>query len=222
MRELLHLISLDPAEVANRYPHQLSGGQRQRIGVARALASDPPLLLMDEPFGAIDPINRATLQEGFLALQQQVRKTVVFVTHDIDEAIKLGDRIAILREGGTLAQYASPAEILDSPADKFVADFVGADRALKRLGLATLADIELRAMNGDQPAGDLPIETSIRDALSAVLATGGRPLRVVRKDGETAGLATLDVIGGVFKDGHSRGLPETAHHPDQTAGPEQR
>ena len=111
MRELLELISLDPDEVASRYPHQLSGGQRQRVGVARALAADPPLLLMDEPFGAIDPINRANLQDSFLELQQQVRKTVVFVTHDIDEAIKLGDRIAILREGGQLAQYATPAEI---------------------------------------------------------------------------------------------------------------
>jgi osmoprotectant transport system ATP-binding protein len=207
VRELLELISLDYDEVAHRYPNQLSGGQRQRVGVARALAADPPLLLMDEPFGAIDPINRTVLQDGFLALQQQVRKTVVFVTHDIDEAIKLGDRIAILREGGALAQYATPAEILDNPADEFVAEFVGADRALKRLGLATLADVKLPPMNGDKPAGDVPVTMSIRDALAAVLAAGGQPLRVLGEDGEVRGLATLDAIGHVF-DGSGKGLSE--------------
>jgi osmoprotectant transport system ATP-binding protein len=212
VRELLELISLD-AEIAGRYPHQLSGGQRQRVGVARALAADPPLLLMDEPFGAIDPINRATLQDGFLTLQKQVRKTVVFVTHDIDEAIKLGDRIAILREGGTLAQYDTPAEILDHPADEFVADFVGADRALKRLGLATLADVKLPPMNGDKPAGDVPLTMSVRDALAAVLAAGGQPLRVLDEAGEVRGLATLDAIGHVF-DGSSNGLADSVHaHP---------
>ena len=209
VHELLELISLD-AEVSRRYPQQLSGGQRQRVGVARALAADPPLMLMDEPFGAIDPINRATLQDGFLALQRQVRKTVVFVTHDIDEAIKLGDRIAILREGGTLAQYATPAEILDHPADEFVADFVGADRALKRLGLATLADVKLPPMNGDKPVGDVPVTMSVRDALAAVLAAGGQPLRVLAEDGEVRGLATLDAIGHVF-DGSSGPLPDSAH-----------
>jgi osmoprotectant transport system ATP-binding protein len=217
VRELLELISLD-AEIAGRYPHQLSGGQRQRVGVARALAADPPLLLMDEPFGAIDPINRATLQVGFLALQRQVRKTVVFVTHDIDEAIKLGDRIAILREGGALAQYATPAEILDHPADEFVADFVGADRALKRLGLATLADVKLPPMNGDKPAGDVPLTMSVRDALAAVLAAGGQPLRVLDETGEVRGLATLDAIGHVF-DGRSGALPDSVHAPAATEQP---
>jgi osmoprotectant transport system ATP-binding protein len=212
VRELLELISLD-SEIAQRYPNQLSGGQRQRVGVARALAADPPLLLMDEPFGAIDPINRATLQDGFLALQEKVRKTVVFVTHDIDEAIKLGDRIAILREGGVLAQYDTPAEILDHPADKFVASFVGADRALKRLGLATLADVKLPPMNGDKPVGDVPLTMSVRDALAAVLAAGGQPLRVLDEAGEVRGLATLDAIGHVF-DGNSSGLADSVHaHP---------
>jgi len=128
VHELLELIGLDPQEMTGRYPAQLSGGQRQRVGVARALAADPPLMLMDEPFGAIDPINRARLQDEFLGLQQMVKKTVVFVTHDIDEAIKMGDRIAILREGGRLAQYDTPREILTHPADEFVAEFVGADR----------------------------------------------------------------------------------------------
>jgi osmoprotectant transport system ATP-binding protein len=140
--ELLELIGLDP-ELGERYPVQLSGGQQQRVGVARALAADPLVMLMDEPFGAIDPINRERLQNEFLRLQAQVRKTVLFVTHDIDEAIKMGDRIAVMRKGGRVAQYATPAEILMSPADEFVEDFVGADRALKRLALMRVADINL-------------------------------------------------------------------------------
>ena len=140
--ELLKLIGLDP-DLGDRYPVQLSGGQQQRVGVARALAADPLVMLMDEPFGAIDPINRERLQNEFLRLQAQVRKTVLFVTHDIDEAIKMGDRIAIMKEGGKVEQYATPAEILMSPADEFVEDFVGADRALKRLALMRVADIDL-------------------------------------------------------------------------------
>jgi osmoprotectant transport system ATP-binding protein len=140
--ELLGLIGLEP-ELRNRYPAQLSGGQQQRVGVARALAADPAVMLMDEPFGAIDPINRERLQNEFLRLQAEIRKTVLFVTHDIDEAIKMGDRIAILKQGGRLAQYATPAELLMSPADDFVEDFVGADRALKRLALMRVRDIDL-------------------------------------------------------------------------------
>jgi osmoprotectant transport system ATP-binding protein len=142
VRELMGLISLDP-ELLDRYPAQLSGGQQQRVGVARALAANPALMLMDEPFGAVDPINRERLQNEFLRLQAEVRKTILFVTHDIDEAIKMGDRIAILREGGVLAQYATPAELLMAPADSFVEDFVGADRALKRLSLLRVRDIDL-------------------------------------------------------------------------------
>jgi osmoprotectant transport system ATP-binding protein len=141
--QLLELVSLDPHETRDRYPAQLSGGQRQRVGVARALAVDPPLMLMDEPFGAIAPINRERLQNEFLRLQREIRKTVVFVTHDIDEAIKMGDRIAVLKKGGKLAQYASPAELLMYPADSFVEDFVGADRALKRLALQRVRDVDL-------------------------------------------------------------------------------
>jgi osmoprotectant transport system ATP-binding protein len=141
--ELLELVSLAPAETRDRYPAQLSGGQRQRVGVARALAVDPPLMLMDEPFGAIDPINRERLQNEFLRLQHEIRKTIVFVTHDIDEAIKMGDRIAVLQKGGKLAQYAPPAELLMYPAGRFVEDFVGSDRALKRLALQRVRDIDL-------------------------------------------------------------------------------
>jgi osmoprotectant transport system ATP-binding protein len=140
--ELLDLIGLGP-ELRDRFPSQLSGGQQQRVGVARALAADPPVMLMDEPFGAIDPIARERLQNEFLRLQAEIKKTVLFVTHDIDEAIKMGDRIAILKKGGRLAQYATPAELLMAPADDFVEDFVGADRALKRLALMRVRDIDL-------------------------------------------------------------------------------
>jgi osmoprotectant transport system ATP-binding protein len=202
VHELLALIGLDPDEMAARYPAQLSGGQRQRVGVARALAADPPLMLMDEPFGAIDPINRARLQDEFLGLQEQVRKTIVFVTHDIDEAIKMGDRIAILREGGVLAQYDTPSEILTHPADEFVAQFVGADRALKRLSLTTLAELPLLAPDGADGAAPspsaspadarrVPRETTVHDALSQLLSAGGEPLQVTDGDGRVLGLLTL-------------------------------
>jgi osmoprotectant transport system ATP-binding protein len=140
--ELMDLVGLD-SDFAGRYPAQLSGGQQQRVGVARALAADPHVMLMDEPFGAIDPITRERLQNEFLRLQGEIRKTVLFVTHDIDEAIKMGDRVAILKEGGRLAQHATPAELLMAPADEFVEDFVGADRALKRLALMRVSDIDL-------------------------------------------------------------------------------
>jgi osmoprotectant transport system ATP-binding protein len=140
--QMLELIGLPP-DVRDRYPGQLSGGQQQRVGVARALATDPPLMLMDEPFGAVDPIARERLQNEFLRLQGRLRKTIVFVTHDIDEAIKMGDKVAVLREGGHLEQYASPAALLSEPASEFVADFVGADRGLKRLSLQRVRDIEL-------------------------------------------------------------------------------
>ena len=140
--ELLDLVGLG-ADLGDRYPAQLSGGQQQRVGVARALAADPHVMLMDEPFGAIDPIARERLQNEFLRLQGEIRKTVLFVTHDIDEAIKMGDRVAVMKNGGHLAQFATPAELLMDPADDFVEDFVGADRALKRLSLMRVSDIDL-------------------------------------------------------------------------------
>jgi osmoprotectant transport system ATP-binding protein len=186
VQELLELIGLDGDELGDRYPAQLSGGQRQRVGVARALAADPPLMLMDEPFGAIDPINRARLQDEFLALQRKVRKTIVFVTHDIDEAIRMGDRIAILREGGHLAQYDTPREILTHPADEFVAEFVGADRGIKRLSLTKLSELKLLEPNGTKPGAlRAPPQTTVRDALSMILTANGAPLAVV--DGDDAG-----------------------------------
>ncbi len=141
--ELLELVGLDAATFRARYPKQLSGGQRQRIGVARALAVDPPVMLMDEPFGAIDPITRERLQNEFLRLQQDIRKTIVFVTHDIDEALKMGDRIVILEEGSHIAQYDTPEHILSNPANDYVADFIGQGASLKRLNLARVRDVEL-------------------------------------------------------------------------------
>ena len=143
-RELLDLVGLEPATYANRYPSQLSGGERQRVGVARALAADPPVLLMDEPFGAVDPIVRERLQNELLRLQEGLAKTILFVTHDIDEAIKMGDLVAVMEAGGRLAQFGPPAEILANPASDFVARFVGADRGLKRLSLSRVGDLELR------------------------------------------------------------------------------
>ena len=131
--ELLDLVGLDPATYGDRYPHQLSGGQQQRVGVARALAANPPVLLMDEPFGAVDPVVRVRLQDEFLRLQRELGKTVVLVTHDIDEAVRMGDRVAVFATGGRLAQYGTPAELLGHPADDFVADFVGATSGLRRL-----------------------------------------------------------------------------------------
>jgi osmoprotectant transport system ATP-binding protein len=207
-----------------RYPAQLSGGQRQRVGVARALAADPPLMLMDEPFGAIDPINRMRLQDEFLGLQERVKKTVVFVTHDIDEAIKMGDRIAILREGGVLAQYDTPSEILTHPADAFVAQFVGADRGLKRLALTTVGELGL--IEPDGVGADLPpdgarrvgLQTSVRDALSIVLSANGEPLTVVDDDGRVRGLFTLTLAQRLLSDDAAR--PAAAAERPQPAGVE--
>jgi osmoprotectant transport system ATP-binding protein len=191
--ELLELVGLEAAD-AGRYPSQLSGGQRQRVGLARALAADPPLLLMDEPFGALDPITRLRLQNELRRLHQDVGKTIVFVTHDVDEAILLGDRIAILRDGGRLAQYDTPDAILARPADDFVRQFVGEDRALRRLALRTLGEATLA------PLGSVPSEAvdrlertvTVRNAVSRLLESGAPGLVVVDGDREL-GLFTLDV-----------------------------
>jgi osmoprotectant transport system ATP-binding protein len=197
--ELLELVGLD-SDYADRYPAQLSGRQRQRVGLARALAVDPPLMLMDEPFGALDPITRDRLQLEFLRLHEEVRRTVIFVTHDIDEAIKLGDRIAILREGGHLAQYDTPDRILAHPADEFVERFVGADRGLKRLALRRLEEIELEPLNGTPPADAprAPGSTTLRDALSLMMSVGADPLVVVDSGGTPIGLLSVARVGRVL------------------------
>jgi osmoprotectant transport system ATP-binding protein len=187
--ELLELVGLDPAQDGPRYPAQLSGGQQQRVGLARALAANPPLMLMDEPFGAIDPIVRARLQDEFLRLQQELRKTVLFVTHDIDEAIKIGDRIAIFRQGGKLAQYDTPEAILRRPIDDFVAEFVGADRALKALALRTLGELELGPpRDGPRATKD----TTLRDALALLIDEHADIVAVTDADGAVVGSVTRD------------------------------
>ena len=200
--ELLDLVGL-PQEMGKRYPSQLSGGQRQRVGVARALAADPPLMLMDEPFGAIDPINRERLQNEFLRLQDEIRKTVVFVTHDIDEAIKMGDRIAIMREGGHLVQYDTPDRILAHPADEFVAQFVGADRGLKRLALTRLSEIELDAVEAraqrDPDERTVSVDSTLRDALSLMMADSLRPLLVLDQDGNPAGQVSIELLNRALR-----------------------
>ena len=179
--ELLDLVGLDPATYAGRYPSQLSGGQRQRVGVARALAADPLVLLMDEPFSAVDPIARERLQTEFLRVQRELKTTVVFVTHDIDEAVRLGDRIAVLKEGGHLEQYATPAEVLGSPATPFVADFVGADRAVKRLSVTTIDVDDLERYDG-AVADSLPADADLGQALALLLSTGQERIAVTRGD----------------------------------------
>jgi len=203
--ELLELVGLDPSEYAKRYPAQLSGGQRQRVGLARAMAADPPLMLMDEPFGAIDPITRDRLQDDFLRLHREVRKTVVFVTHDIDEAIKMGDRICLLRQGGVLAQYDTPEVILASPADEFVAQFVGADRGLKRLALRQLDEINLLPVpSGDNGHPRTSSKTTLRDALSLMLTEGSTGVIVVGENDQPTGYMTFDVISHLLAESEGR------------------
>ena len=189
--ELLDFVDLPARDYRARYASQLSGGERQRVGLARALAADPPVMLMDEPFGALDPITRTRLQKELLRIQGELRKTIIFVTHDIDEAILVGDRIAILREGGVLAQYDTPDQLLAHPADEFVARFVGTDRGLKRLSLTRLSEIELEPANGVvSPSAD--DGTTLRDALSLMLSEGSRQLVVLDADRNPRGVLTLD------------------------------
>jgi osmoprotectant transport system ATP-binding protein len=190
--ELLELVGLDPARYGRRYPHELSGGQRQRVGVARALAADPVVLLMDEPFSAVDPIVRARLQEEFLRLQSEVRKTIVLVTHDLDEAVRLGDRIAVLSEGGRLEQYAAPADLLGAPASAFVREFVGADRAIRRLAVTPVTAELLDPLSGTDDGDavpDAPLGTPLYDVLAAMLSSGADRVRIT-DNGSVAGLLT--------------------------------
>jgi len=190
VEELLDLVGLDPGVFARRYPHQLSGGQRQRVGVARALAADPVVLLMDEPFSAIDPIARDRLQAEFLRLQAEVRKTVVFVTHDIEEAVRVGDRIVVLSQGGKLEQYADPATLLGSPASRFVADFVGADRGLKRLAVTPIdvADLERPPV--------VHLSDTLADARAVLDRSGARWAVVLDTGDELRGWVSAEHVAG--------------------------
>lgn len=196
VEEMLDLVGLDPGEFHDRYPRQLSGGQQQRVGVARALAADPPVLLMDEPFGAVDPITREHLQDELIRLQRELRRTIVFVTHDFDEAIKLGDRIAVLRERSHIAQFDTPEAILTNPADDFVSGFVGAGAALKRLNLTRVRDVEITdcpTVTVDDPLQEIFDRLRSWGSLPGRSGTGGgtneillldrqrRPLRWLRR-----------------------------------------
>jgi osmoprotectant transport system ATP-binding protein len=260
--ELLDLVGLDPGQYASKYPRQLSGGEAQRIGVARALAADPPVLLMDEPFGAVDPLNRDRLQAEFVKIQRELKKTVIFVTHDVDEAIRLADRIALMRDG-QLQQYDTPETLLDHPANKFVHDFVGADAALKRLGRVRVESVMRRdvrvALMDDTPAieaatcapatfvyltrddGSLvgwidcrviergtPLadsatrvdwreaavlpETSLKEALSRMLALGYRTVPVVDHAGKLLGDVSLADVESTMEggDAHLAAAPAEA------------
>jgi osmoprotectant transport system ATP-binding protein len=189
VEEMLALVGLDPREFMRRFPGELSGGQRQRVGVARALAADPPVMLMDEPFGAVDPVVRERLQREFLDILRRLRKTIILVTHDIDEAIRMGDRLALMRDG-RLVQYDTPDRILAAPADAFAAEFVGYDRGLKRLALITAGET---ALPGPAPSGwpRIPAGMTLRDALSLLLTDGFDGATVVDGEGKSVGAVSL-------------------------------
>lgn len=198
--ELLDLVGLDPDQYRDRYPAELSGGQQQRVGVARAMAADPPIMLMDEPFGAVDPITRERLQDEFLKIQEDIKKTIVFVTHDIDEAIRMGDKIAILQQGGVLAQYDSPTAILTQPASDFVSSFVGSDRVLKRLSLTRVGDMDLEPANGtSDELVHLDGQVTARDALSEMIGSGQD--RAIVENGDRK-LLTMDAIEALTQAGN--------------------
>lgn len=179
VEELLDMVGLDPATTRSKYPRQLSGGQRQRVGVARALAVDPPIMLMDEPFGALDPITREQMQDEFLKLQERVKKTIVFVTHDIDEALKFADRIVIMNKG-KIVQYGSPQEILRHPANNFVRDFIGTDHTLKQLSLIRVKDAMITEISTLLP-------TDTIEKARKLFATGYRSIVVVDEEGKVKG-----------------------------------
>jgi osmoprotectant transport system ATP-binding protein len=193
VEELLDLIALPAADYARRLPSELSGGERQRVGVARALGADPNILLMDEPFGAIDPIARDRLQNELLRLQSVVRKTIVFVTHDIDEAVKLGDRVALFSRGGVLEQFTTPEELLAHPQSDFVTGFLGEGPLVRRLALIRISEVQLTAVNGATPGGSVDAGGTLRDALDAVLRSSDGRVSVV-SDGKPIGIVDADVI----------------------------
>jgi len=206
--ELLELVGLEAATYRHRRPDELSGGQRQRVGVARALAADPPVLLMDEPFGAVDPVTRTRLQDEFLRLQRQLRRTVVLVTHDIDEALRLGDRLAVLATGGRLEQYGTPAEVLGRPATPFVADFVGAGRTLRRLDL--LSASEALATTGEAGEGpSVPPEATLAEVMAALLTSDAASVRVMT-NGSVIGSVTLDSIRAALRSEDAGGRPASS------------
>jgi osmoprotectant transport system ATP-binding protein len=212
-KELLELVGLDPETFSKRYPAQLSGGQRQRVGVARALGADPPVLLMDEPFSAIDPIARTRLQDEFLRVQREVRKTIVFVTHDLDEAVRLADRIALFKQGGILEQYGTPAELLGAPATDFVRDFVGSQRGLRRLSVTPIDRTHLEPAGLEKDGPQVPVSGTLQDALSALLTDDSGRVRVMDESGRTIGALTLAGVHGLLR----RDVRESAEESEREA-----
>ncbi|MGO1410659.1 MULTISPECIES: ABC transporter ATP-binding protein [unclassified Microbacterium] len=203
--ELLRLVDLDPGVFARRYPKELSGGQQQRVGVARALAADPPVMLMDEPFGATDPITRDGLQAEFLKIQEGIGKTIVFVTHDFDEAIKLGDRIAVLSDRSQIEQFDTPANILAAPANDYVQSFIGKGAALKRLALIGLSHVDLTGVSASTSALEVDEHDSLRDALDMLVRSGASSVRVTRGD-RVVGAIDFDTISTLL-DADARDIP---------------
>jgi osmoprotectant transport system ATP-binding protein len=195
VEELLSVVELDPKTFMNRYPKQLSGGQQQRVGVARALAADPPVMLMDEPFGATDPITREKLQAEFLRLQESIGKTIVFVTHDFDEAIKLGDRIAVLGPKSKIEQFDTPARILANPASEYVSSFIGEGAALKRLALLLVENTKMGASSKAQAkAGFVKTTDNLREALDRIVLAGGNAIGVQDSAGSVVGSLSIEQI----------------------------
>ncbi len=191
--ELLELVGLPPQEYRNRYPGQLSGGQQQRVGLARALAADPSIMLMDEPFAAIDNITRTRLQDELIRIQRTVRKTILFVTHDVEEAIKLADEIVIM-ETGKVIQYDSPLNILTRPANEFVARLTGANDVLRRLSLQTVGSIMQPAVENNRNFQQVPQDADLRDALALLLSSQQEELTVVDGQSQPVGRLTLDLL----------------------------
>ncbi|WAA67980.1 betaine/proline/choline family ABC transporter ATP-binding protein [Microbacterium oxydans] len=196
--ELLLTVQLDPGQFAGRYPKQLSGGQQQRVGVARALAADPPVMLMDEPFGATDPITREKLQAEFLRLQDTIGKTIIFVTHDFDEAIRLGDRIAVLSDRSRIEQFDTPANILAAPANDYVRSFIGHGAALKRLALIPIAEAALGSSTGGSSVVSVASDATLRDALDTLVLAGTPSIDVVDNTGTAVGSIDLQRIADVL------------------------
>ena len=199
--ELMELVGLDPDTFADRYPHQLSGGQRQRVGVARALAADPPVLLMDEPFGAVDPVVRARLQDEFLKVQRELHKTVLMVTHDVDEAVKMGDRVAVFADGGRLAQYDVPATVLGAPADEFVAEFVGGSRGIKRLAVTRIDPALLESLDGvhaGELGGTIEVSATLEEAM-ALMMREDRPMVGVTDRARFLGVLTPNGVHAMLR-----------------------
>jgi len=208
--ELLSIVQLDPAVFAKRYPKQLSGGQQQRVGVARALAADPPVMLMDEPFGATDPITREKLQQEFLRLQETIGKTIIFVTHDFDEAVRLGDRIAVLSDRSKIEQFDTPANILSHPANEYVSSFIGHGAALKRLALVPVTEAALGSASAAVGPITVPAGETLRDALDALVLSGAPAIGVTDASGAVIASIGLEQISAVLgadaaKDALARG-----------------